>query len=113
MRLVRYYLINKSFELKNIYFDSIARRRFNILVQDKCEREIHEQLKSLDITELSARLERWLRLINSGKVDKVQKNEIEYKIIHLLGAIEAWEEMYIKQQEHDYSNIELSIMQTK
>ena len=74
--------------LRDCFFDSGERKYFNQLLKDPGEQKIHQILIKKDANFLYEKAQNLINKVENGEIDDIYMGDVEYKIVHLLGAIE-------------------------
>ena len=78
----------KIAHVRDSYFDSGEKEYLEKLLQDPEQRELHEKLLRQDAEKLYREARSLMQAVELGQFNEKQMAEAEFKITHLLGAIE-------------------------
>lgn len=78
----------KIAHVRDSYFDSGEKKYLDKLLQDPKEMAIHKELLKKNAEILYKKAIKIMHAVETGEFDEKQMKEAEYKITHLLGAIE-------------------------
>ncbi len=95
---------NTDWEISHVrdsYFDSGEQEYLEQLLKDPKEREIHSQLMKVKVERLYKKAQKLMMAVEGGEYDEHQMAVAEYKLTHILAAIDDMERFLVLERVQD------------